>query len=127
MGARIDAKDVPMNDEQQVQQVLEEVPSPDEIDPQAPPHVVLHAPTDARNLSLIVLTTLAVLAILKWASAFFIPLMLGFIFYYALSPVVEATAAPARAAGRRRRGPDPGHPRRRRRRRSGRWPTTPTS
>ncbi|HZY20292.1 MAG TPA: AI-2E family transporter [Ramlibacter sp.] len=81
-----------MNEEQQVQQVLESVPPPQDIDPKAPPQVVLHPHANPRNLSLIVLATLGVLAILKWASAFFIPLMLGFVFYYALSPVVEAMA-----------------------------------
>lgn len=81
-----------MNEEQQVQRVLREVPPPDTIDPQAPPQVVLHADSDPRSVGLIVLSTLAILAILKWASAFFIPLMLGFVFYYALSPIVEALA-----------------------------------
>lgn len=81
-----------MNQDQQVQRVLQEVPPPEAIDPQAPPHVVLHADSDPRSVGLIVLSTLAILAILKWASAFFIPLMLGFVFYYALSPIVEALA-----------------------------------
>ena len=81
-----------MNEEQQVQRVLREVPPPDAIDPQAPPQTVLHADSDPRSVGLIVLSTLAILAILKWASAFFIPLMLGFVFYYALSPIVEALA-----------------------------------
>lgn len=81
-----------MNVEQQVQSVLAAVPPRDEIDPQAPPHVVLHGPADVRNLALVVLATIAVLAVLRWGAAFFIPLMLGFVFYYALSPVVEAMA-----------------------------------
>ena len=81
-----------MNEEQQVQRVLREVPPPDTIDPQAPPHTLLHADSDPRSVGLVVLSTLAILAILKWASAFFIPLMLGFVFYYALSPIVEALA-----------------------------------
>ncbi len=81
-----------MNEEQQVQRVLDEVPAPESVDPKAPPHVVLHGHADPRSLGLVVLATLAVLAILKWASAFFIPLMLGFVFYYALAPVVEAMA-----------------------------------
>jgi hypothetical protein len=69
-------------DEQQVDKVLSEVPPPDKVDPAAPPHVVLHMPDpDPRNAGvLIVLATLAVLAVLKWASAFFIPLMLGLVF-----------------------------------------------
>jgi len=83
---------VPMNEERQVDEVLQAVPPPQELDPKAPPHVVLHGTADARQIALVVLCTLAVLAVLKWASAFFIPLMLGFIFYYALSPVVEAMA-----------------------------------
>src|SRR4051812_322321 len=83
---------VPMNEEQQVQRVLEQVPSPSDIDPSEPPHVVLHATSDPRSVGLIVLSTLAILAILKWASAFFIPLLLGFVFYYALAPIVEGLA-----------------------------------
>jgi predicted PurR-regulated permease PerM len=78
-----------MNEEQQVDKVLSEVPPPEKVDPTAPPHVVLHSTSDPRNIGLIVLATIAVLAILKWASAFFIPLMIGFVFYYALSPIVE--------------------------------------
>lgn len=81
-----------MNEEQQVQTVLSAVPPREEIDPQAPPRVVLHGAADVRNLSLVVLATIAVLAVLRWGSAFFIPLMLGFVFYYALSPVVETLA-----------------------------------
>jgi predicted PurR-regulated permease PerM len=57
-----------------------------------PPRVLLHMPVDVRSAALVVLCALAVLAVLRWASAFFIPLMLGFIFYYALAPVVEAMA-----------------------------------
>ncbi|TFZ04027.1 AI-2E family transporter [Ramlibacter humi] len=81
-----------MNEEQQVQQVLAAVPPPQDIDPTEPPHVLLHVHENPRSVALVVLCTLAVLAVLKWASAFFIPLMLGFVFYYALSPVVEAMA-----------------------------------
>jgi predicted PurR-regulated permease PerM len=81
-----------MNEDQQVESVLEAVPPPEELDPQAPPQVVLHPHQDARSLALVVLATIAVLAVLRWGSAFFIPLMLGFVFYYALSPVVEAMA-----------------------------------
>lgn len=77
------------------------VPAPDEskvddlprtaVDLKAPPHVLLHGlPVDVRSMTLVVLTVLAVLAMLKWASGFFIPLMLGLIFSYALSPVVDA-------------------------------------
>ena len=81
-----------MNDETQVQEVLQAVPPKEDIDPRAPPQAVVHADADPRSVGLIVLSTIAILAILKWASAFFIPLMLGFVFYYALSPIVEGLA-----------------------------------
>ncbi len=59
------------------------------VDPRQPPHVLLHPTVDVRSVALIVLTVLATLAVLRWASGFFIPLMLGLVFSYALSPVVD--------------------------------------
>lgn len=59
-------------------------------DPDEPPRVLLHMPVDVRNVALAVLAVIAVLAVLRWASAFFIPLMLGLMLSYALSPVVDA-------------------------------------
>ncbi len=59
-------------------------------DPEDPSHVLLRVPVDVRSMSLVVLTVIAVLAVLRWASPFFIPLMLGFMFSYALSPLVDA-------------------------------------
>ncbi|HYD74852.1 AI-2E family transporter [Ramlibacter sp.] len=79
-----------MDPEHQVDTVLEEVPSPQDIDPKEPPQSVMQPQADPRSLALAVLATLAVLAVLRWGSAFFIPLMLGFVFYYALAPVVDA-------------------------------------
>ncbi len=58
-------------------------------DPDDPSHALLHVPMHVRSMTLVVLTVLAVLAALKWASAFFIPLMLGLMFSYALSPIVD--------------------------------------
>lgn len=58
------------------------------VDPKAAPHVLLHMPP-VRSVALGVLTALAVLAVLRWASAFFIPLMVGVVFSYALSPLVD--------------------------------------
>ena len=49
-----------------------------------------HVPVPGRSAASIVLVVLLVAAALKWASAFFIPLMLGLLLSYALSPVVEA-------------------------------------
>ena len=59
-------------------------------DPEDPSHVLLRVPVNVRSMTLVVLTVLAVLATLRWASPFFIPLMLGFMFSYALSPVIDA-------------------------------------
>jgi predicted PurR-regulated permease PerM len=60
------------------------------VDLREPPHVLLHMPVDVRNVALVVLMVLAILAVLHWAAAFFIPMMLGLVFSYALSPVVDA-------------------------------------
>jgi predicted PurR-regulated permease PerM len=57
-----------------------------------PSRVLLHMPVDVRSVTLIVISFVLVLAVLRWASAFFIPLMLGFMFSYALSPIVDAVA-----------------------------------
>jgi len=60
------------------------------VDPRAPPHVLLHMPPmEARNVAMVVLVVLAVLAVLRFASGFFIPLMLGLVFSYALWPMVD--------------------------------------
>ncbi len=61
--------------------------------PQAPlpelERVLLHMPVDIRNMSLVVLAGLGSLFVLHWAKAVFIPLMVGVLFSYALSPVVN--------------------------------------
>jgi predicted PurR-regulated permease PerM len=49
----------------------------------------LHMPVSVRNLSLVVLAIFGGLFVLQWAKAVFIPLMLGLIFSYALSPLVN--------------------------------------
>jgi predicted PurR-regulated permease PerM len=58
-----------------------------------PARVMLHMPVDIRNVSLVILAVLAGLFVLSWAKAVFIPLMLGLVFSYALSPVVNALQA----------------------------------
>jgi predicted PurR-regulated permease PerM len=75
-------------EEQTTQDKPAEAPLP--ADPEDPSHVLLHMPLNVRSMSLVVLTVLALLATLRWASPFFIPLMLGFMFSYALSPLVDA-------------------------------------
>jgi len=58
-------------------------------EPVEQPRVLLHMPVDVRSVSLAVLATLASVFMLRWASAFFIPVMVGVLFSYALSPVVD--------------------------------------
>jgi len=74
--------DDPINTEQPAK-------APLAADPEDPSHALLQVPVNMRSALLVILTVLAVLAALKWASAFFIPLMLGLMFSYALSPIVE--------------------------------------
>ena len=82
---------------EETKSVSDEQPPDGEAPPQSAPavaedqpRVLLHMPVDVRSMALVVLTALAVLLVLRWASAFFIPLMLGLMLSYALSPVVNA-------------------------------------
>ncbi len=59
------------------------------VDPRQPPHVLLHMTPNVRSAALGVLMVLAVLAVLKLASGFFVPLMVGMVLSYALSPLVD--------------------------------------
>jgi predicted PurR-regulated permease PerM len=54
-----------------------------------PAPTVLHAPVDVRSVSLAVLAVLAVIFTLHWARDVFIPMMLGIMISYALSPLVS--------------------------------------
>jgi predicted PurR-regulated permease PerM len=54
-----------------------------------PERVLLHMPVDIRSMSLVVLAILASLFVLHWAKAVLIPVMLGILFSYALSPIVN--------------------------------------
>lgn len=58
-------------------------------DPEDPSHALLHDSLNTRSTMLVVLTVLAVLATLKLAAGFFIPVMVALMFSYALSPVVD--------------------------------------
>ena len=51
--------------------------------------VLMHMPVDVRSVSLGVLAVLACIVILRWAADVFIPLMIGVMLAYALSPVVD--------------------------------------
>lgn len=58
-------------------------------DTRKPAPATLHLPVDVRNFSLALLTVLAVVFVLNWASAIFIPLILGVMISYALAPFVN--------------------------------------
>ena len=58
-------------------------PAPDE------PRAVLTAPVDVRSVSLALLAVLASVFVLHWAAAVFVPLLLGLMFSYALTPLVD--------------------------------------
>jgi len=71
-----------------------EQPSQAQVKPEAgpeaePQRVLLHMPVDIRSMALVVIAVVAVLAVLRGASAFFIPVLVGLMFSYALSPVVD--------------------------------------
>lgn len=51
--------------------------------------LMLHMPVDVRNLSLALLALFAAVALLHWASAVFIPIMLSLLLTTALRPIVE--------------------------------------
>ena len=48
-----------------------------------------HMPVSVRSVSLAIIALLAALFVLQWARAVFIPFMLGLVFSYALSPIVN--------------------------------------
>ena len=53
------------------------------------PITQLQMPVNIRSLSLAIIALLAALFVLHWAKAVFIPFMLGLVFSYALSPIVN--------------------------------------
>ena len=57
--------------------------------PTNPQRLHLHMPVDVRNASLAVIAVLAVIYTLHWAKPVFIPLLIGVMFSYAMSPAVD--------------------------------------
>ena len=57
--------------------------------PAETPRMTLHMPVDVRSISLVLIATMASVFMLRWASAVFIPLVIGLLFSYSLSPVVD--------------------------------------
>jgi predicted PurR-regulated permease PerM len=67
-------------------------PAPSKDEPtheDGPERVHLHMPVDVRSLSLAVLTVLAGVFALQWARAILVPILLGVMFSYALTPAVD--------------------------------------
>jgi predicted PurR-regulated permease PerM len=64
-------------------------PATEGMAPAEPNHAQLPMPVDVRSVSLAVLATLASVFMLHWASVVFIPVCVGLLFSYALSPLVD--------------------------------------
>ena len=75
----------PLPDAKPVREALAPEPEP-EPEPQ---RLYLHMPIDVRSVSLAVIALMLSIVMLHWASAVFIPLLLGVMLSYALSPAVE--------------------------------------
>ena len=57
--------------------------------PRETERVLLHMPIDVRNVSMIVIASLLSLYALRWAAEIVIPVLMGLLFSYALTPVVD--------------------------------------
>ena len=55
----------------------------------APNDALIRVPVDVRSVTLAVLTVLAVIFTLRWARAVFVPVLLGLMLSYALTPIVN--------------------------------------
>ena len=51
--------------------------------------MLLHMPVEVRNVALVIIAVIAAAFALQWAKAVFIPLLLGVMISYALTPVVD--------------------------------------
>ncbi|HEV7575815.1 MAG TPA: AI-2E family transporter [Caldimonas sp.] len=54
-----------------------------------PPRIHLHMPVDVRSVALVVVAVLAGIFALQWAKAILVPILLGVMFSYALTPLVD--------------------------------------
>ena len=54
-----------------------------------PERLLLHMPVDVRSLSLVVIAVIASIFALQWAKAIIVPILLGVMFSYALTPVID--------------------------------------
>lgn len=71
------------------ERLTDAAPDPEVTTFPEPERLMLHMPVDIRNMSLVVLAGLALLFVLHWAKAVFIPIMLSVLLSYAFSPVVN--------------------------------------
>jgi predicted PurR-regulated permease PerM len=67
-------------------------PAPPTSPSQDPPETTVPVSVNVRSVSLAVLAVLATVFMLRWASAVLIPLMLGLVVSYALTPLVDGLA-----------------------------------
>ena len=75
--------------ESAAQTVLETKPAEIATEAAESARASLHMPVDIRSVSLAVLATLGCVFMLRWAGAVFIPVLVGLLFSYALSPLVD--------------------------------------
>ena len=58
-----------------------------------PASTATSVPVDVRNVALVVLAVIACIGVLHWAASVIVPLLLGIVFSYALTPVVNRLAS----------------------------------
>jgi len=68
---------------------VERTDAADETMAQEKERVLLHMPVDVRNASMIVIASLLGLYALRWAEEIVIPVLMGLLFSYALTPLVD--------------------------------------
>jgi len=72
-----------------VEVAIEAEPGPEGGGPREKERVLLHMPIDVRSTSMIVIASLLGLYFLRWAAPVVIPLLMGLLFSYALTPLVD--------------------------------------
>jgi predicted PurR-regulated permease PerM len=71
----------------------EQAPARNTNEPSAGPRVLLHMPVDVRSASLAFLAFAAGIALLRWMHEFIVPVLLGVVLSYALTPLVDRLQA----------------------------------
>ena len=79
---------IPSSDETLELPVQQEAGNDNEA-PREKERVLLHMPVDVRNMSMIVIASLLGLYALRWAAEIVIPVLMGLLFSYALTPLVN--------------------------------------